>query len=146
MSKQRSWDAFRDPCSGYVKRGPRRGYTQPGRFVEWPEGAPPQEDVPHAGTRVAVRDDGAGLTYKATVCTGPFMSRGKWMIVVCDDDGACFMEMLSSIRPVPEKRTATGEVVGNLCVSGGYKGISTPDGYMASTLPAGTYTIIREDA
>lgn len=43
--------------------GPRSSIgIRRGRFVEWPEGAPLQEDVPQAGERVYIRsNDGLGL-------------------------------------------------------------------------------------
>lgn len=34
-----------------------------GRFVVWPKGAPPQNDVPHVGTRVLVLQRGTGAPY-----------------------------------------------------------------------------------
>jgi len=78
----------------------------PCRVVQWPEGAPPREEVPHAGSRVVL----PGAT-RMTVITGvPFKYNNNWSLLCVRDIASKHpaiynLSRLSSIPPKPETVT-----------------------------------------
>lgn len=142
MSEQQSWDAWRDPDLGYVKRHSHVGCTQHVRVVAWPEGAPPPEEVPHAGTRVEL-DEGC-VVDRGTVVNGMPIDDGGgvWCMAVLYDGGGVSWPRLSSIRPLPEKRTASGEVVGRMVCTDD-NALEVLSGF--TLMPGKSYALIRED-
>lgn len=56
MSDVRSWDRWADRYQTFTNSKETPEFNTPVRVVEWPEGAPPQSGVPHAGERVKLVD------------------------------------------------------------------------------------------
>lgn len=52
MSDVRSWDRWGSKSQTFTQPAQSPGFRTPVRVIEWPEGAPPQEEVPQAGQRV----------------------------------------------------------------------------------------------
>jgi len=110
MSEIRSWDR-----SILVPNGVLYEKEEPGdilvRVVQWPEGAPAQEDVPQAGEEFVW---GKEAKEPVTIYSGiPFKQGDRWALVVLSKSGGhhiAFIEYLYETPPTPPQTYTEDEV------------------------------------
>jgi len=102
MSEIRSWDEVRDPEGN--------GSNLPCRIVMWPEGAPKQEDVPHAGEGVLWGSSGKEWWVNTGI---PYKHYSQWILRLSDKSGnshSCPFNVISK-PPATPPQTYTEEEV-----------------------------------
>ena len=113
MSKIRSWDRMADDEQRYTAVEVFNGYPNRVRVVEWPEGAPPPEDVPQAGALVTLKhatsgDDGRVFEVVNGIPEKVWHTWRLRLRPVSDPFNTDYFVLLNIIRPYVEpERTYT---------------------------------------